>query len=570
MKTPAKLLLYLLISFVLTYFFLGIHRIRPGDFVGDGGDTFQFSGFMYLAKQNIKDGKWPYTYTNDFRYKSGFDYSCGFDGFFSVTSGALLSFVTSPSNALNMSVFTCFLLNIFLSWISFEAISRKLTNGSYSKFLPFILALIYGASPYVFARAPSHLSLFFIAGFPITLLGLVSIRCDIRSKSLNLKSLLTFYIGLLLIAFGSIQYILLLSMSAIILVIALMVKYENKRFILDFWIMKEANLFVISLRNKTNLLKLIFSTCAFLTVFLFVYKGYFKCIFLGQFGLNSWNSGATILDILVPNPYLGDFWNILNLRPKQIEYVVTPGIAEIVFFVWVFKNSASSRIKRFTSLVAILYVLFVLNILKIFFVPENVRFVVIAMLVFCLFVTTQNPKINNKVSIFLISVLILERLFYYVPISKLYSYENISKLRSYESSALLNVPATVWSDYSGINSALANYHGKKMLEGHLNPGNNSQKTLYSLYGTDLLMFVCDESKFSADRTNYYTKKSVGHVDALISEYNIKFIILQKTFINNALCVKAKEWWSYYILNTQLNWKVIYDDSESTGYYLRNL
>ncbi len=570
MRTFAKLLLYILISFVLTYTFLGIYRLQPGDFIGEGHDSFVYSGFMYLAKQNISDGKWPYTHTNAFRYKNGFDYSCGFDGFLPITSGALLSFITSPSNAFNISVFIYFLLNIFLSWISFETISRKLTNNNYNKFLPFIIALIYGASPYVFARASNHLNLFFIAGFPVALLGLVSTHIDIKSETLNLKSLLTFFIGILLIAFGSIQYILILSMLAPLLVITLMVKYENKRFFLDFWIMEEVKNFIISLRSKKNLRKFILSTVAFLLIFLFVYKGYFRCVFLGQFGPHIWNAAASILDIFVPNPYLGSYWNIFNLRPKQIEFVVTPGIVELLFFAYLLKNSASSRMRRFTLIVGALYVLFTLNLLKIFFVSENMRFVVVALLVFCLFAIKQNPKIPTRVSIFLISILILERLFYYVPVSRLYSYENISKLKNYDGTALLNVPATIWSDYSGINSALANYHGKKLLEGHLNPGNNSSETLYSLYRTDLLMFVCDESRTSINRTNYYTQSSVKQADSLISEYDVKFIVLQKTFINTTLCTKARDWWSYYMSNTQLYWKVIYDDSESTGYHLEDL
>src|SRR3990167_1994464 len=112
MKSIFKYLGLLIVSLVLSYAFLGFYRLQYGEFIGEGHDSFVNLGFMHLAKQNIANGKWPYSFTDNFRYTSGFHFECGYDGFLPITFGALLSFIASPSNAFNASILVFFALNI--------------------------------------------------------------------------------------------------------------------------------------------------------------------------------------------------------------------------------------------------------------------------------------------------------------------------------------------------------------------------------------------------------------------------------------------------------------------------
>lgn len=565
-----KLLKYTLISLLIAFIYLGVARLHESDFIGDGHDSAVYLGFMYIAKQNILQGNWPYTQTNYFRYPQGFDYSYGFDGFLPITTGALLEIFTRPTMAYNITVFLYFFLNILLSWLAFNSIYRNLrfiNNVSFeNKYLPFIATLIFGLSPYVFARTTNHINLFFIAGFPVALAALVSLYKNSKALNFSYKSIVIFYAGILLIAFGSIQYILFLAGFLPLFASLLIFKIEKSRFVPDFSLFDLVKKTIEPIFIKKNFMKTLLVSLGFFSIFIFIYKGYLIAIFQRKFTVNSWNSGANYLDIFVPNPYLGNLWDFTGSRVSNIEFVVTIGVIEILFLLYLIYKNPSSKMKSVLLITIFFYFLFVLNLFKVPFVPESVRFVVFATLVFCFYILYQTPKMPRYISIIIISLLLMERLFYTIPVFNLPSYKNISLVSKYPGSALLNVPASIWTDYSGTNSALANYHEKKIFEGHLNPGNNIYYAKDLLYSSDIKYFLCDDTPAYYNIDYSISKATVPNVDKSFISNDVRFLIVNNLNLSLSQCSNTKNWWQYYKQTTTLPWKVLYEDSESIGYY----
>ena len=191
-----KYIKYGLLTFILAVLFSHILSINPlSQFIGDGGDNFQYFGFMHLAHQNIASLKYPFAHTNTFQYPMGFEFSFGYDGAFPVLTGALLGFIIPLPVAYSIVMILMLWLNCFIAFVCFSMIGKLFNSHIQSKIYYLIPAVMYGWSPYVFGRINGHANLTFIAGFPLfayaVLLFITRIQRGIILKLLFLTPLRT-------------------------------------------------------------------------------------------------------------------------------------------------------------------------------------------------------------------------------------------------------------------------------------------------------------------------------------------------------------------------------------------
>jgi len=112
-----KILLSLSLALLFSnIFFIDVSNVL----IGDGGDNYEFFGFMHLARENMLSGKMPFSHTNTLRYPNGFNFNYGFDGIAPVFTGAVLGMIISPILSYNFTVVLILFTNIFCSIYFFE------------------------------------------------------------------------------------------------------------------------------------------------------------------------------------------------------------------------------------------------------------------------------------------------------------------------------------------------------------------------------------------------------------------------------------------------------------------
>jgi len=534
-QKQSAILLYikvLLFGLFLAVIFSKILLINPSEqIIGDGGDNFEFFGFQYLVKENILEGKHPFAWTNTLRYPVGFDLSVGYDGALAVFTGALLGFLIPQTVAYNTTIIIILFLNFFCSYIFLKSVSKNL-------WVQLIGSMVYGFSPYVFARIQSHLNLAFVGGFP--LLAFVCLRVwrhISRHNTVTLWDCILMAIGLLAVAFGSLQYLMLLIEILIPMVLIGIVLSSTRAYMLQF-------VKVVLLHWK----RVLAAGALFIVVFLFFYGGYVsnipKIISVSHKKYQSYGECCKpqLADIVIPNSYLGNWWGLMNQSPPSIEKVVSLGIVAWVLVIIAFIHIRRNRSKLLGLAVVFSFVILSIDLIGFPLIPEGGRSVVL----FSIFTTFVIVKfLETKSRSFLIAVfglLILERLSFTVQISEGIPSEIAEIVKQQEGEAVFTIPL---SKYDGFKSALPYVFGKKVVDGYFHyTAENAQSSAFvdhPLIGR----FICDAEKATID-TSTYSQIDALRTYQLLKNNGIKTIVVFYTLSNQRFyhdgCSNVRDAW----------------------------
>src|SRR3990167_7871149 len=139
-----KFLIISIIFLFFTFLFTFPSLFNLSDkIIGDGGDSYQFLGFQYIAKLQVSQGKFPFGWTNYWRYPVGFDFSIGYDSTLFVLVGFVFyQFFGNPVVVYNLSVLMILFLNCILSYLFFAKITKREDLG-------LLGSIVYGFSFYV-------------------------------------------------------------------------------------------------------------------------------------------------------------------------------------------------------------------------------------------------------------------------------------------------------------------------------------------------------------------------------------------------------------------------------------
>jgi len=531
------LLLALIFSNV---FFMDVRR----SLVGDGYDNYEFFGFMHLAKENLLALKHPFAHTNTLRYPDGFDFSYGFDGALAVLSGAVLSMFFSPILSYNLTVAVILFLNIFISLIYFRRFGRLAGHDERSLTGKALMAaLVFGASPYVFARINGHLNLAFVAGVPVFAYYYASLNKNIvHNEGRNgLRDLVGTLIGTLLIGLGSLQYLILLAATSPF-ILALTIKQRNLSFYKSYLL---KNAFIIM--NAVSL---------FILFFIFIYQGYFRAMLSGDLVLYEAKDKyyePHIVDVLVPNRYLGELWGFINPSDQAIERVITLGTLELGILLYVLIKLRNKNLQILGFGLFLVYLFLSFNIWQIPYYPEGGRTVILLCLFLGLVLVSDDRLFRSQLVVTgLLAVMMVERLFYNVQVSEPLAADVLSReVSSLSGEAVLNIPLSKYTPYK---SALPVFYEKKVLDGffHYTAATSlAEKTLNEKHFSRL---VCQFERDDQPETGF----SPGDRPEALDEFKAKdiaaIVVFKEDEVGKLLfpdCYNVRDWWHYLNPPTQV-------------------
>lgn len=468
---------YAIIVVVLTFpaiFYLG-DRI-----IGDGGDSLQFMGYQYIAKEEFMKGNFPFGWTNYWRYPYGVEIPNIVDSSLFVITGLLLyQFFSDSILVYNLSALFLFFLNVFVTYVAFRIIFKPLPS--------FVGSIMYGLSFYSLARLGGHVSLMVIAGFPLFVSGLVHMyQTAGSSRSFVLVTLAT-----LLIAFSSPQYPLLLigvlPFTALVLFLTL-----RKEFLHFFHVMWA---------KKIHIAVSLFSVVAIFSLF----HGQ-KLIDLvnGEVPMPVYTiSSIPFVNFFIPNGYVHTVVSIFsNDTNVWIENVTFPGYVEIIVFFAFLPFVKRDQITAFLLTAGVITYIIALGVQDVLqpiwpyqylfdFFPfrgiiEPGRFIVISYLWFCVLIirSLQHSYPQKRTLIIgIIVALFIER----IPVDfqmspNLYEGGFILKVQDTPTKAVMDLPIqTDW--WNGqIYDLYSIYYEKPIVNGYFNWSGNSPeaKTLTTM------------------------------------------------------------------------------------------
>jgi len=497
-----SVVLYATFFLILSIFFSRIVLINPTiQIIGDGGDNYEYFGYMHLANQNISLFKHPFSYTNTFRYPNGFDFSYGHDGTFVVLLGALLSFFISLPLTYNLVVIGILWINLFVIFIIIQKILKRLIPTCQNiNLIAFIGALLDGWSPYVFAHLNGQLNLTLTAGFPLFIYSLFNVYLHIKdNRRIKLTDLLYVSGSVFLISMASIQYVLITGQVIVVL------------FFISFFISSFKKGLSNAIQSffgfiKDNIRNLTIALFFLVVPFLYFHGGYIKAIVSKGLTLSKvvvYSPNATkpaITDMFVPNSYLGSWWTNLNPSAETIEKVIGFGIVGWIIILGYFLYEKSRKYKVIMTMsIGVLFV--AIYFIKPFLVPEAARiwpllsFPIIILLVFRL------SSLSKRYLLLIIIVLLFERGAFYIRIRPPFPH-NVANIVKKQSGAVLHVPLV---SNQGYHSALSYFWGKPIVDGYFLHIADTQSANAFLLDKDMAIFDCNKS--SADLLNRFEPNS---------------------------------------------------------------
>ncbi len=497
-------------SLLLALFISRIYLLQPtqrliGDGIINGGDNYEYFGFQTLVRDNLSHFKLPFSPTTVYRYPVGFNLGFGFDGALAVFSGALLGFIMNPILAYNLTI-------VFILWLNFiftYLLSKKLSGSAY---IAVLAGFIFGFSPYVFARLNAHLNLAFIGGFPLFFYAVVRIFEEIKkTQSANFKSFLLLWLGILMTAFGSLQYLILLSETIIIAVVFFIIFNRNNIAKIYYQIIK------LIQKNKTAF---VLSFILFITVFGAVYYQYLDAFFLKHLNLidkitnYSKCCQPAFSDIFIPNRYLGSIWKSFNSSPSSIERVVTLGVIEWLIFFWLFlKSDVNRKLILITS--GILFIFLATGLIGLPFIPEGGRIIVVFELLFIILLSRDFVKLKKEVFILLLLLLISERFTYGLYTSPMLPQRISQFVKKLPGKAVLDIPV---SKYESFYSSLPYFYQKSIVSGYFHYTADTPESNLFLANPLISHFICGKEQIKLDEIKLIK---------LLRDNNIRTIVIHK-------------------------------------------
>jgi len=527
-------------------FFLGLVLaasfifLQFGDFsekiIGDGGDNYEYFSFQYLVKEKIADFKYPLGKTTTLRYPVGFDLGSGYDGVFAVFTGATLGLVVPQPIAYNLIVLLILALNFFLAYYSVKKIFND-ENTAISG------GVFFGLSPFVFARINSHLNLAFIGGFPYLVYAFFNLYQKTKQEKISFKDIFLLFLAILLVTFGSLQYLILLSWFLIIFGVFLV-------FLKPKTVKKFITTVVIIVRK--NFKDVFISGLVFFAIFLFFYGSYLKSLFSGE--LVFFDKYPEYLkyhlpalsDVFFPNQYLGNIWKKINHSSFSIEKVVSIGISGWLFFLLLF-SKVKKQVKAVMIMNLVVLTAFSLSFIKLPLLPEGGRWTIIFSLFLIILAGQAKLFKNKKIFVPLLALFLIERLFFSIYSSPLFPKEVAKVIKDLPGKAVLNIPL---ERYNSKRSSYPYFFGKSIVDGYFHYTADTDQA-YSFMDNELISkAICNpETKdYSSFNKDLY-KQTIS----LLKENEIRTVLVHTNTVTDKYfydeCANVRSWWKLFIPET---------------------
>ncbi len=532
--------------------------------IGDGGDGYQFASFQYLAKKLFFEGKFPFGWTNFWRYPYGINFQNSYDSSLLIIFGIFLYTLTSnPILVYNLSIFFLIFLALVLAYSSYAEFFDPLISV--------IGAIIYGLSFFSIARLGGHPNIFFITSILFFYTSLYRIY---RTKG-STSSFIYFSAAALLVPFSSMQFPLLLVGSFPFIFLLLVIFYKKELFELSKIIWQKKVKFF-----------------AFILIAFFVFLLFHANKLIGLFSdpqtyLPEYKIiSVPAINFVVPNSYLKSLSSIFaNSSTQSIENVLFLGYGEMILFVFALTTLKKSRTKTFLIIAFSVFLVIALgkqnfltriwpyqylfNIFPYRGITEPGRFVIFVYLAMAGLILKYLNQIKDKKTLFLILfVLVLERMpvgFYLSP--SLYEKKFISILKNSESKAIINLPSDLpgWNDqYYDIYSV---YSDKPMVNWYIQwSGDNaksrkllSQLNEYRCYHYPAFYQEGDDLGLARQKKDFLLKTMIN--------YDIKTMVVYKDFLASDNCRRASFFVSVLLEDTK-RFQKVFDDGDKEVLSLR--
>ena len=163
---------------------------------GDPVDSYYFTWNHWWFKKAIFELHTSPFFSDFLFYPYGFDAGASFENFIVTIPGVLLQFIFTPTVAYNILIVALLISACLTTYALIKYLVRD-------RLVSFLGGVMFGLSPYMLARAESHLNL--LTTFAIPLFFLFLIKCLNKDKSKNIWLLAA---STLLIALSSYYYLL--------------------------------------------------------------------------------------------------------------------------------------------------------------------------------------------------------------------------------------------------------------------------------------------------------------------------------------------------------------------------
>lgn len=532
----------IIIGLILAFIFSRIYSINPyKELLGDHGDKYEFFNFMYLVGENLRSGKYALEKTDILRYPNGFELSHGYDGVLSTFSGALLSFILPLPLAYNLVIILILFLNFYITYSFFSTISESGLFGLFA-------GIFYGFSPYVIARINSHPNLAFIGGFPFLAKAFYDF---FRNKGkAGFIAYFNIIFGILLIAFGSLQYLIIVFWFFLFLLTGYLLLYPKDSLAVIIYYLQMAK---VKVRNKPEVFYFVLLLNAIIALYFF--GGFAKGIIFGSF-VYPFNYGRYVQcclpqlsDILIPNQYINLLYSKLNFSSASIEKVISPGLVGwIIFIIFYFKEKINRR-KIFILLSLAVYLIATLGMIPLPYWPEGGRSIVIFSILILVFMSVI-PFFKLKKFIYpLILLMLLERLTFTVHRTFALPFMESKVAAQLPEKAILNIPL---SATNAFRSVLPYMTHKKIVDGYFHDTAENKSTLSFFEQEYTQRYICDSEKVHKDKL-LYVDKNFNDTLALLRNFDIRSIIIHKNRQYEKFyydeCSNVRYWW--YNLNPEV-------------------
>lgn len=530
--------------------------------IGDGGDGYQFAGFQFLANRLLHEGQFPFGWTHFWRYPYGVDFQNISDASLFINLGLILySFINNPILIYNLSVLFLFWLNILISYTFFRSFFETWES--------FAGAVMYGASFFVLGKLGGHVNLILTSSFPLLLLGVLKIY----DENGSVKSFILTTIALLLLAFSSLQFPLILVGSMIFIVPLAFIFYKTETLVL-----------VRTIGQKYKSV-LIFAAL-FLLVFWLFHGNKISSFINGSLKLPSDQMVSVPMDnFFTPNFYLKTFSSFIsNSSNEWIEFSVFFGFVEIGLLAGTLFVLKESKLKSFLSVILVLFFLISLGnppgwgtflpykylfpILPYRGIIEPGRFTIITTFALVFLGVMLLAQLKNKTLIIAITILlILERLPSNFRLSSFYQEKSmIRKVKELPSRAVLDLP--IYTDWwnGQLYDMYSIYYEKPIVNGYFHWSGNTDETKkltdklgrYTCYyqGRPAGAFDKNEAEREAD-----------YIVTILKSYGIRTIVIHKDIsYNDPRCSSAKE--QIEVLTEGIRAKNEYESSTSNILWIK--
>lgn len=534
------LLVFSILTIISTY--PVVMRLRT-HIIGDGGDNVEYYSYLHIARDNIQQMKYPWAYSDVYRYPYGFDFGLGSDAkAFVLIGGALSTFLSIPV-VFNLLVLLIFTVNGFVSYMFF----RSLTN---SFLLGVAGGIMYGFSYFVMTKGMAYINLMQVYGFPLLGIGVLRI---IQQRMILTRDIIVIILALLAIAASSAFYFVLL-ISVVVIALPW----------LGIWLVINQLDFSISI-NRILLLGIIIAAFLIGTLLFFpMMKGFME----GKAKNFSPHQSYPWAFSLFTNDYYKPFLDTSVLLPRYIQNNESidldsgnyMGIVEILLFIGYVFSLRKSRRELFHHILFVSFILFlwllslgvggralILPLTYLKAIPPfsmvnspNRLFVIYYLMVISgVLLYLREHKISRYFTIIVIILTLLERINMNYPTTGLDArgannkYTQVLKKFSGEGVLILPLPRGHTSYYNLVPF----YSGKKLIDGYFHRFADGPLQNIATDQQELSLFRCEEG-YETPRYDLVRIDDVSNFDFIL-KYNTQTIVLSKDLFNRDYCYNVR-------------------------------